>query len=311
LAVLRDNPTDDEKKYFEGVIAAVSPRRSIKWNIIDRNDPYVTMTEEGSDKRVMGLKISTIGMEAYKMIEGIFDQCKTDITDPDTGIDIKINKGKNATRTVYTAQACVDGLSLLVTPFTEEERALIPHDLKVVCGKQGDIGRYVDALHEDLKNLLNEAAVLDTPVDEVAAGHVEEEEPVEEVAAAPVAPARPAAPVAPRAPVRPAAPVAAAKPVVPARPVAPARPAVPVAATKPAAPARPVAPVVRNPSVPARPVAPAAAAAPARPVAPARPTAPARPIAPVRPVRQDAVEEAIAEGEGLEESAEDQSQKKR
>ena len=242
LSILHENPTAEEKEYFESLMSAVSLRRNVKWNIIDRADPYVMLVENGAEQKVLGFKIATFGMEAYGDIEGIFDQVQQDITDPDGGIDIKVHRGHNGTRTTYTVQACVAGTSLKVTPFSDEERALVLHELKAVCGKVSDMDRVVNALHEDIRQLLEVnttdesveaemvAAELQVAEEEVAApAAVPAPKPVAALAAKPVAAPAPrtAAPVA-----RPAAP--AARPVAAPAPRPVQRPA-PRPVAKPAA----------------------------------------------------------------------------
>lgn len=345
FAALKDNPTPEEKEFLEKLRMATSARRNVKWNIIDRADPYVVAVENGVEQRVLGLKIATIGMEAFNDIEGIFEQCMFDITDPDKGIDIKIVKGSNGTRTTYTAQAILEGTSLKQTPLTEEERALVPHELKAICGKQVDIDMVMDALHEDLRQMLDVdgSDAVEPPVEEVdaevaaaaeaaaAEGSVEatveapvevaaeEEPPAPAPAPAPRPAARPApvaakpapAPAARPAPAQAARPAAA--PAARPAPAAAARPAPVAAKPAPAPAARPAAaPAARPAPVAAKP-APAPAARPA-PVAPkpavkvpARPQ-PAKPApAPVADETAAAVEEAIEEGgDGL---MEDESKK--
>ena len=294
LAVLHENPTADEKAFFEALLPTLAARRNVKWNIVDRDDPYVLVVENGQEQKVLGFKIATIGMEAYNDIEGIFEQCGVDITDPKTGIDIKVVKGFNGTRTSYTAQACVEGLTLKVTPFTDEESAMVMHDLKTICGKQVDVNKVMDAMHEDLRQFL------DVQVDEAV---VEEVSAAEEAAVEEAAAEEAAAPAAPAAPARPAAPaaLAAKAPAAPAAkaPVAPARPAAPAAKVpaRPTVPARPSAPAAKAPARPAAPVAKAPAAPAPRPVAKPAP----RPAADEAAAIEEAVEEAG--GDGLMEEA--------
>lgn len=294
LSILHENPTAEEKEYFEALMSAVSLRRNVKWNIIDRADPYVMMVENGQEQKVLGFKIATFGMEAYGDIEGIFDQVQQDITDPDNGIDIKVHRGHNGTRTTYTAQACVAGTSLKVTPFSEEERAMVLHDLKSVCGKVSDIDKVVNAMHEDIRQLL-EVNMTDETAEEGVAAEVQVAE--EEVAPAPApVPAPKPAPVAARP-----APVAAKPAPVAAKP---APVAAPVARPAPVA-ARPVAAPAPRPA--ARP-----AAAPARPVAAPAPRPVQRPAP--RPVAKPAAVEAAVDdaigaedpGDGLMDGTESQ-----
>lgn len=287
-AVLKDNPTPEEKAFFDKLRMDCSPKSELKWNILDRDDPYIIFVDEsGTEKRVIGYKIASVGMEAWGDIEGIFDQCGFDITDIDKGVDIKVHRGSNGTRTTYTAQAVVEGTSLRVTPLTEEERALELHDLKSRCGKQVEADKIISALHDDLRSVL-EANETSEAVEEAPAAEAEAEAEVEAPAPAPVAKPVPVAAPAPR----PAAPVAKAPVAAPAP-----RPAAPVAAPRPAAPVAkaPAAPVrapVRPAAVPAKP----AAAAPVAQRAPA-PRVPARPAAkPVPAPAAAEVDAAIEEG---------------
>ena len=263
--------TDEEKKFFDALAQAAAAKMNLKWNILDRTDPNILLVDDnGNEKKTLGFKIANIGTEAWNDIEGIFEQCKIDISDPVKGVDIKVNKGHNGKRVVYTAQAILEGTSLRVTPFTEEEAALQLHNLKELCGKATPAQRIVDALHEDLRELYE--ANLDTTHEDGVVGEaetpsvlVDEKTVIQEALdestvaladadddalcgvpnpAPAAAPARPATPraAAPTAP-RPAAPVVAPT-AVPARPAAPKA----VAPTAPAASAAPVAPAVTKPA---------------------------------------------------------------
>jgi len=275
--------SEEDKKNLNLLRQQASAKSNLKWNILDREDPYVVMIDEsGAEKRVLGFKIATVGMEAWNDIEGIFEQCAFDITDPDNGIDIKVIRGNNGTRTQYSAQAILAGKELKVTPFTEEERALQLHDLKAICGKMSNRQAVFDALHEDLRELIDVNsspsvdASLEKEADEATADVVSEEPvaeglPVEVMAAATEAiedgdglmdgavPA-PAAPVAPKAPVvAPRAPIAAPKaPVAVRTPVSPKAPVVAPRAPV-AAPVAPKAPVVAPRAPISAPKAPVAA----------------------------------------------------
>jgi hypothetical protein len=212
--VLNDQCTDDEKKLFEKLRRDTAPRTLLKWNIIDRDDPHVLAVDDGNERKVLGFKIASIGMEAWGDIEGVFDQMGFDISDVEDGLDICVTKGHNGTRTEYSAAACIDKStkppSAKVTPLTAEEKQLVRHDLKQVCGKYVDAKRIVDALHEDYRDLLevnasedDEPAVEDAGPDEeaarkaAAAAAASAASPKVAPKAAPVAPK--AAPVAPKA----------------------------------------------------------------------------------------------------------------
>ncbi len=184
-AILKENPTDEEKKFADALRQAAGARPNLKWNIIDRDDPFIILTEGEKEKRVLGFKVATIGMEAWKDIEGIFEQCNRDISDPKEGLDIKVTKGNNGARTVYSAQAVLAGVSLKVSPFTPEEAAMPLHDLKSLSGKMVDAMKIVDALHEDLMELyrLNDPSTPVAPAEveaEAAAVAVAEEAPFDD-----------------------------------------------------------------------------------------------------------------------------------
>lgn len=203
----------EEKKYYDELAQKCSSVRKLKWNIIDRKDPYVISSENGKEVKVLGYKIATIGMEALNDILGIFEQCAPmDITDADEGIDICVVKGNNGVRTAYSAKAVIEGRSLKVTPLSPEERAMPLHDLKAINGKPVDPTKVVDAFHEEYRTIYDTAK---------AGASTEETAEIEEDAI-------PAKAVAPKAAPTVAAPIA--KPAgLPQRPVAKA----PVAAAKP------------------------------------------------------------------------------
>ncbi len=150
----KDGSSKEEKEYFQDVSDISYARSRIKWNIIDRVDPLVTQIENGQEKTVTGFKIADISMEAYRDIEGIFNQCNLDITDPDNGIDISIIKGHNGHRVQYTAKAVISGTGLKVTPMTDEEKEADLLDLKKFCGKQTDVDLILHALQSDYQEVL-------------------------------------------------------------------------------------------------------------------------------------------------------------
>jgi hypothetical protein len=174
-----------EYEKFSALARLARPRTSLKWNIIDRNNPEVKMVTDGKEEKVLSLKIATLGQEAWAEVEGIFDQCGFDITDTEDGIDICIKKGHNGTRTAYSANAIIERGSVLNTPLTEEERALVPHDISKICGKQTDADAIMDALHGEYRELLdlNEDAQESAPQVEEKAEAVEEAPAKEEVPA--------------------------------------------------------------------------------------------------------------------------------
>ena len=196
---LKEDPNSEEKEYFEGIASLTRQRQNLKWNVFDRENPNVTVIDEqGNETKQKGLKIATIGREAWKYIEGIFEQCGFDITDAEEGVDIKVVKGHNGSRTCYSAQVMLEGKGLKVTPFDDEELEIVarPHELKAICGKQTDPTAVRAALHGDYADVLelNSEDADSAPASSPAAS--EEESANEEEAAAATAAAEDAAPAA-------------------------------------------------------------------------------------------------------------------
>jgi len=150
--------TDEEKKYYENLRRIARQTIKLKWNILDRDDPFVLLVADGEEKRVKALKIADIGMEAWGDIEGIYDQmAPLDIADDKEGLDICVNR-KQAQRMTYSAAAVLD-TSLMpptakMTPLTDEEKAMKHHDLKAITGKQTDPLKVMDGLHDDYRQHL-------------------------------------------------------------------------------------------------------------------------------------------------------------
>jgi hypothetical protein len=198
LAEKENPPTDEEKKFFEALRSATRSNVTNKWNILDRDDPFVIETKDSKEEQVLGFKIASIGPEATNDIFGIFKQVGRDTCGPDDGIDIEVIRDSKGARTTYSARAVIAGTSLKVTPLTAEERALELHDLKVRCGKQVDADKIIDAMHEDLRKIIEipvgetaDAPEVDSAIDE-AVVEVAEEKPAPKAAVA--APAKTATP---------------------------------------------------------------------------------------------------------------------
>ena len=163
---------DEDKAFLDDLRKSSNARVGLKWNIFDRADPYVTKVDDsGNQEQVLGLKIASVGMEAFKDIDNIFEQLQFDLTDAEKGIDISVNKGHNGTRPVYSANAVLDGLQIKQTPLTEEELEISPHDLKSICGRQTDQASIYEAIRSDLREMIE---------DYESDGEEEEEEEVEE-----------------------------------------------------------------------------------------------------------------------------------
>lgn len=153
---LKENPTPDEKKFFDALKQSAYARTALKWQIVDRDDPFILKVDNGAEIKVPGLKIATLGIELWKDIEGIFNQCGFDLTDADEGIDLTITKS-SGNKTTYSAKAVLIGRppTVKVTPLTPEERGWEKHDLKAICGRQTALDMLLDSLHGDLRELID------------------------------------------------------------------------------------------------------------------------------------------------------------
>lgn len=158
----KGNLTKEENEFFFKLQTACKPRDQMKWNVIDRDDPYITQTVDGKEVKVLGLKVAQVGTEAWGDISGIYDQLQINLADPEEGIDILVNKSNNG-RVQYAAKAVLaksaaGPITVKQTPLTPEERALELHDLKKICGKQTEQDKVLSALHADLRKLIEDDA---------------------------------------------------------------------------------------------------------------------------------------------------------
>jgi hypothetical protein len=155
---LEEGPEGDEEEYYRNTADKARSRVGLKWYVFDRDNPNVTIIGDGDkETKQKGLKIATLGMEAYADIEGILQQVSPlDITDSKDGLDINVIKGHNGHRVSYSAQVVVDGKGLKVTPFDEEEDELFKKRQKLVdvIGRQTDSSNVLGALHGDLRELV-------------------------------------------------------------------------------------------------------------------------------------------------------------
>lgn len=151
-----DDLEPDEKEYFESLRAGTKPTEEFKWNIFDRANPNITQKTDGVEKEILGYKVpSKMGIEIYESIEKIFDQLDRDITDVKIGVDINIMRDDSGTRTKYTSEAVMEGITAKVTPLTDEELAIEQYDLKKMCGVQTDPSLIKNWLQENLIKLID------------------------------------------------------------------------------------------------------------------------------------------------------------
>jgi hypothetical protein len=152
--ILSETPDEKEKKFYTELKSAAAYKTGYKWNALDRDNPMVTVSDNGVERAVLGFKIATLGKEAFADVRGIFMQCGFDISSPDEGVDIKITQGNKNGRVAYQAQVVLQGKGVKQTPFIPEEAALKLRDIKQICGKQYEVARIVAAMHDDLREML-------------------------------------------------------------------------------------------------------------------------------------------------------------
>lgn len=145
------NLSEKEKEYFKDLRYKCDAKTRYFFNCLDRDNPYV---DEANS--VLGYKVIEIPWELMDGIIAISSKMKgIDISGPENGIDLLISRtggGKDKKEKVkYSVQPVYDGLSAKVTPLTEIEKALIPHDLKLLKGKKIENGLLKDKLNDEFK----------------------------------------------------------------------------------------------------------------------------------------------------------------
>ena len=161
---MRDNPrlSDAEKEEWKAAGLDCYVKPSLTWNVIDRADPsYVNVKPDGSEEKVRGYKIGTFpasksktGRSLCESVLNIYRLCNMDISDPDSGIDIIITKTSVGNSTNYTAMQAMDGMTVAVTPLTDEERGWPTHDLVRIGSRSTPAYLILDNMFPDLHQKL-------------------------------------------------------------------------------------------------------------------------------------------------------------
>ena len=142
---------------FEALKSATSSRSSLKWSIIDRDNPNVIKVENGTETQVPGYKIATITNDIQKGILTIGSQLG-DISSINSGVDITVTQSKVNNKTSYTVSPSFDPKTrqVKVTPLTAEERGMQLPDLDAMCAKQTEIKDIYDALTDEFRQLIED-----------------------------------------------------------------------------------------------------------------------------------------------------------
>lgn len=167
---------EQEAKKFKDAMNKLKATESIKWNIIDRNNPNITIIEGESKKNVLGFKICNMGKTIYEGIHEFFLKRKADLADADNGIDFEIKKKTENKKVSYTVgPAMNEDFTVKATPLTQEERELTLLDLKKICGKMPELDKIVENLVPQYKK------VYDSVVDTLPKQEKQEEKQAEDV----------------------------------------------------------------------------------------------------------------------------------
>lgn len=129
---------------------------SFKVNIIDRDDPYITVIENGAETKRKGLKIASLSYTVAKSIYELSSRFGFGIEHPDKGIDIEVTRSDtNGTTSYKVLPVFGKNMAPLVTPLTDEERSYQVHDLLGVYDRGVDYSKIRNSLHGDLISLLD------------------------------------------------------------------------------------------------------------------------------------------------------------
>ena len=166
----------EEKEFFDNLVRSTNPRTLLKWNVIDRRDPYVIEQTDSGERKILGFKIASIGMEAWNDISSIFTQLDLDISDRERGVDVNVVKGNNGVRVTYSANAVLDGLSVKQTPLSDDESELELHDLKRICGRLTSPEKVMEALHADLRDTIDKTDESEVETDDESEAETDDED---------------------------------------------------------------------------------------------------------------------------------------
>lgn len=147
---------EKDKKFFKDLKYKCDAKTRYFFNCIDRENPYVNVEE-----KIKGYKIIEVPYELMDGIIALSDKLKgVDIASIEDGIDLTIRKegGGGAGKVKYSVLPVYDGMSILKSPLTDEERAMKVLDLKLMCGKKLDQERLFEKLNDDIKCLLDDSS---------------------------------------------------------------------------------------------------------------------------------------------------------
>lgn len=146
---------ESTKAFYEELKQNSKEMTSFKVNIIDRDDPYITVVDNGTETKQKGLKIASLTYTVAKKIYDLSRNLGFGIENPDKGIDIEVVRTDTNGKTSYDVRPVFEGIQAKVTPLTAEERAYQVHDLVAICNREVDTDKVRSALHGDLISLLD------------------------------------------------------------------------------------------------------------------------------------------------------------
>lgn len=139
----KDSLSKDEITKFENLRSKTNDSTLYNWNIIPRKPD------------VQGYKIIGVSSDLFKDLLDIHNNYPKIFASDDFGVDIKIVRSNDAGKTSYSASIVLkDGMTVQVTPLTEDEKKWKLINLIEVCGKQTDQQLLLDNLESEWKDLL-------------------------------------------------------------------------------------------------------------------------------------------------------------
>jgi hypothetical protein len=160
---LKENGNDfdeSQKKMIQDVIFKCKATDNYFFLCIDRDEPYIAEGEKGFKI----IKMPPSLLEAIINLDSKLTAA--DLNSDDNGIDLVIKKVAPASgkgRTEYSVTPVFEGVSIKVTPLTEEERSWNRPDLSKMAGKAFDDSYLRSCLTDDMKIILSSEDGEDAP----------------------------------------------------------------------------------------------------------------------------------------------------
>lgn len=143
---------ESQKQMINDVIFKCKPKDNYYFLCIDRDDPYIAEGEKGFKI----IQMPTTLLEAITNLDSKLTAA--DLNSDDHGIDIVIKKSSPASgkgKTEYSVTPVFEGVSIKVTPLTDEEKSWQRPDLSKLTGKPYDNDFLRECLTDDMQTILS------------------------------------------------------------------------------------------------------------------------------------------------------------